>query len=253
MHKVKVSAVSYLNSRPFIYGLQNHPVKEDIELSLDIPSVCARKVITGEADLGLVPIAILTELINYEILTNYCIGAKGPVKSVVLLSEVPLEEIKEVFLDYQSRTSVLLFQVLAEFFWNKKFSHREGFPFYEREIKGTTAGVVIGDRALKLESKYQYVIDLSQEWEKFTGLPFVFACWISNKKLDENFKTKFEEAIAFGLQNKEKAIEEFESTNESFTDAHEYLTHYIDFDFDTQKREALFRFMIYVSRLKKEV
>ena len=115
--KIKLSVVSYLNSKPFIFGLEKPWMKEHIELELDIPSVCAMKLLTGKVDVGLVPIAILPELKEYHLLTDYCIGANGDVNSVLLVSQVPLESISRVLLDYQSRTSVLLTRVLAKRFW----------------------------------------------------------------------------------------------------------------------------------------
>src|SRR5258705_12322934 len=117
MEKIKVSCVSYLNSRPFIFGLQNSPVSNEIELSLDVPSECANKLIDGIVDIGLVPVSVLDELNEFHVISDYCIGADGEVGSVLLLSDVPLDDIKTVLLDYNSRTSALLVQVLADKFW----------------------------------------------------------------------------------------------------------------------------------------
>ncbi|NQX96939.1 MAG: hypothetical protein HRT73_03545 [Flavobacteriales bacterium] len=97
--KIKVSAVSYLNTLPFIYGINNSEVMEGIDLSLDIPSDCAKKLLSGEVDLGLVPIAILPQLKEYHIISDYCIGAEGKVDSVALYSDVPLNEIEYIYLD----------------------------------------------------------------------------------------------------------------------------------------------------------
>src|SRR5262245_24497557 len=115
--KIKVSAVSYLNSKPFIYGLEHSEVKNEIDLQLDVPSTCAAKLFEDKVDLGLVPVAVLPDLDEYHIITDYCIGADGEVGSVLLLSEVPLNEIKTILLDYQSMTSVVLVQILADKFW----------------------------------------------------------------------------------------------------------------------------------------
>src|ERR1043165_5988838 len=109
---IRVSAVNYLNSKPFIFGLQNSDIINEIDLQLDIPSVCADKLEENKVDIGLVPVAILPELEEHHIISDYCIGADGEVSSVLLLSDVPLDEIKSIHLDYQSRTSVMLAQVL---------------------------------------------------------------------------------------------------------------------------------------------
>ncbi len=114
---LRISSVSYINSKPFIYGIQNGNFLENYSLSLDIPSVCAEKLVKGEIDIGLAPIAIIPQLKNFFLFPDFCIGADGPVQSVMLYSEVPLKEIKNIFLDYQSRTSVMLLQILAKYFW----------------------------------------------------------------------------------------------------------------------------------------
>ena len=107
MGKVRVSAVSYLNSIPFVYGLeQSDLLPAAIDLSLDIPSVCAEKLLSDEVDLGLIPVATIPDLSNPQIISEYCIGADGPVQTVCLFSSVPLENITTVLLDFHSRTSV---------------------------------------------------------------------------------------------------------------------------------------------------
>ena len=187
LNKIKISAVSYQNTIPFLYGMENSEfIDRNTCVSLDIP-----KLLDNEVDIGLVPIAILPQLSEFEIITDYCIGAEGDVKSVLLLSDVPLNKIEKVYLDYQSRTSVNLLIVLAQNFWkiNPVFKHAR--PGYESEITGKTAGVVIGDRTFALKKNYKYAYDLAGEWTKFTGLPFVFACWVSNKKIDFDFIKQF--------------------------------------------------------------
>ncbi|MBK8584164.1 MAG: hypothetical protein IPN88_01490 [Bacteroidetes bacterium] len=91
---LKISVVSYLNSKPFIYGFNKTNFNSKAAIELDIPSVCADKLLTGKVDIGLVPVAILPKLKDYFIISDYCIGANGPVDSVLLLSNVPLNEIK---------------------------------------------------------------------------------------------------------------------------------------------------------------
>jgi chorismate dehydratase len=117
---VRISVVSYLNSKPFIHGLRQSGLNSEIVITEDIPSVCANKMITGQADIGLIPVAALADLKGYTIISDYCIGSDGPVGSVLLLSQVPLNEIGTILLDYQSRTSVLLTRILAQNFWKIK-------------------------------------------------------------------------------------------------------------------------------------
>src|SRR5260370_33421252 len=143
---IKISCVSFLNSQPFIYGLKNNSVINDIELSLDVPSACADKLKNGTVDIGLVPVVLIPELKESHIISDYCIGADGKVESVLFLSEVPLEKIKSVLLDYQSRTSVMLAKILANKFWNIFPEWVDGLNDFEKNIKEETAGLVIGDR-----------------------------------------------------------------------------------------------------------
>ena len=183
----KISAVSYANSYPFIFGLRNHDVINQVQLALDNPADCARKLNywRGGSWSGSSSHNSRNARISYCF--NYCIGADGPVESVCLFSDVPLNEIDTILLDYQSRTSVQLVQYLAEHEWNINpnwVSAEEGF---ESSIGSRTAGVVIGDRAFPLLNKFKYVYDLSEKWKKSTELPFVFACWVSNKELDGAF------------------------------------------------------------------
>lgn len=246
MQKVKISVVSYLNSKPFIYGLNHSLVINNIDLQLDIPSVCAQKLIDGRVDLGLIPVAVIPKLKEHYIISDYCIGAVGKVSSVMLYSDVPLNEIQTVLLDYQSRTSITLVQVLAKKFWNIAPAWLPATADYEKNISGTTAAVIIGDRTFGLEGKYNYVYDLSEEWQKFTGLPFVFACWVANKKLPEDFIASFNSALKNGLDNKQKLIAEIQAEKTYNTDVAAYLDKSISYGLDTDKKRALELFLSYL-------
>lgn len=238
--KVRISAVSYLNTLPFLYGLNHSGVKNDIELSLDIPSDCAKKLLNDEVDLGLVPVAILPQLKDHYIISDYCIGANGIVDTVALFSDVPMEDIESIYLDYQSRTSVALIKLLAKEFWKinpKWIPSEKGF---ESNISGTTAGVVIGDRTFNLSKKYKF--DLAKAWKEHTGLPFVFACWVSNKKLPDSFISSFNESLLMGLNNIDAVIQQ-NSSNISDEQLKDYLTYKIDYNFDLKKKEALDEFL----------
>ena len=119
-----ISIVNYYNTTPFLYGLNHTGFQSQIKLELDIPSVCAQKLKNKQVDIGLVPVAILPELESYHIITDYCIGSVGKVDSVKLFSEKPLEELTHVLLDYQSKTSVTLVQVLNKHFWKKNIQSK---------------------------------------------------------------------------------------------------------------------------------
>jgi chorismate dehydratase len=243
---VRVSAVSYVNSYPFILGLKKHAVAEKIDLQLDTPADCAKKLLSGEVDLGLVPVAILPQLENAHIITDTCIGSDGPVESVCLFSDVPLSEIEEVLLDYQSRTSVELAKIIAEKHWYIQPKWINGTEDFIDRIGGKTAGIVIGDRAFKLKERFLVVKDLSEEWKVFTGLPFVFACWVSNRPLGADFISSFSEALELGLKNKGMAISAFAGNNE--VDMLRYVDEVISYHLDDKKREAMKLFLDWSSK-----
>jgi len=244
---VRISAVSYLNTKPFLHGLEIAPVK-DISISLDIPSECARKLLENEVDLGLIPVAVIPKLKEAHILPGYCIGADGPVESVKLYSQVPLEEIKTIFLDYQSRTSVTLARVLANEYWKISPEWKKAGAGFESCVSGTTAAVIIGDRTFTLNGTFNYEFDLAEEWKKLTGLPFVFACWVSNKVLDQNFISAFSNALEAGLQDISKVIAE-ESPKYLPFDVENYLLKSLNLRLDKQSESAIGLFLAKMEQL----
>jgi chorismate dehydratase len=197
----------------------------------------------------LVPVALLPELDNYKIITDYCIGADGKVDSVKLYSEVPLEEIRTVMLDYQSKSSINLTKVLNKFYWKKNFEFIDAKPGYEKNISGTNAAVVIGDRTFALNGTFKYEFDLAEEWKKMTGLPFVFAAWVTTSDMDPEFISEFNSVLKDGISNTQKAIEGFNIKHPSGFNALDYLTNKISYDLDQKKREALQLFLKYISQV----
>lgn len=242
--KLRISAVSYLNTIPFIHGIeQSSSLMNQIELGRDIPSECARKLASGKVDLGLVPVAILPELDNAYIVTDFCIGAVGDVDSVILFSDVPLEEIDTILLDYQSRTSVQLCQILSRDYWKISPQFENATQGYEQKIKENTAGLVIGDRCFDLKGKFKYQYDLSREWYDWQKLPFVFAVWVSNKELSESFEQEFNEALQNGLADLNGAIEKYSNQDLSKSDLLSYLEKSIDYHLDDDKVKGLNSFL----------
>lgn len=222
---------------------QNLRLLEQVELTKDIPSECARKLIEGEVDLGLVPVAIIPELKQSYIVSDYCIGAEGKVKSVLLLSDVPIDQIEKIYLDYHSRTSVKLCEILCKKHWEvspKFISAEEGF---EGNIQGKTAGVVIGDRTFHLHKEFAYQYDLAEEWNKLTGLPFVFAAWVSNKTLPSDFLSAFNASLSSGVSDINRVVDSQNSLSILKAELLDYLSHHISYDLTKRKREALRLFL----------
>ncbi len=252
MHKtLKITAVSYLNTKPFLYGLLNSPLIDFLDIELAIPSESARKILDGSVDIGLVPVAILPDLDQYHIVSDYCIGAIDQVGTVNIFSEVPMDEIECIYLDYHSRTSVILVQVLMAQYFKKEVKFLHATPGYTRQISGRTAGLVIGDRAIDLYDRFDYSYDLASAWHQHTGKPFVFAVWISREPLDELVSGIFNEALKQGL-SKINHLLKILPTFENGFDLHHYFTRQISYNFDIEKQNALKLFLsIYNEKFKK--
>ncbi len=215
-----------------------------------MPSICAQKLKFGQVEIGLVPVALLPELNNYKIITDYCIGANGIVDSVKLYSQVPLNEIKTITLDYQSKSSITLTKVLCKFYWKLNVEFLDSTPGFETKVAGTNAAVVIGDRTFALNKTFNFEYDLADEWKSFTGLPFVFAAWVSIHEIDPDFIKEFNAVLKFGIDNTQKAIEEDTSASKiKNLNATDYLTKKISYDLDPEKQEALDLFLEYIGKL----
>ena len=239
--KIRVGMVNYLNTKPLLYGLQRKPICDQIELIGDYPAKVAQLLIDNKIDVGLIPVVVIPKLPEYHIVGDYCIGTQGEIASVALFSEVPMNEIKKVYLDYQSRTSVELLKYLMKEYWGISPEIVESVnEDYRKEIKGTTAGLVIGDRALEQRKISTFIYDLGSEWRAITGLPFVFAAWVSTKKLPADFIQIFNEANALGLQH----IDEIVAANpfEAY-DLAKYYSFHLSYNLDDLKRKGMAHFL----------
>lgn len=242
--KIRVGAVSYLNTKPLLYGIERAPVRKDIELIIDYPASIASMLLRDEIDMGLVPVAIIPHLKEYYINGEFCIGSDGDVASVCLFSETPIDKVEKVLLDYQSRTSVQLARVLLREYWKVSPQLVDAGKDFRDHIKGTTAGVVIGDRALEQRQISPFIYDLAGEWKAFTGLPFVFAAWISNKPLDPDFIAAFDEANRQGIAHIDDVVAENPYPLFSLRD---YFTIHLNYNLDQSKRKGLERFLSYLA------
>jgi chorismate dehydratase len=242
--KIRVGAVSYLNTKPLIYGFEKGLMEDKVRLEIDFPSKISSNLLNNTIDVGLVPVVAIPQLHEAHVISDYCISCDGPVASVCLFSDVPIDSIQKILLDYQSRTSVELLKILIREFWKINPRLIETSHEYQSEISGSTAALMIGDRALNQRRISPYIYDLGEEWKKYTGLPFVFAAWVSNKKLDDDFINLFNQSNQFGLSHLDKVIEEYK--NEIF-DLKEYYTKFIQFELNSSKHKALQSFLANLS------
>jgi chorismate dehydratase len=246
MKPYRITAVSYYNTLPFIYGLMHSGLLGNFDLSLDVPSECARKIISGEADIGLIPVGALPGVSDYQLIGNLCIGADKDVKSVLLLANAALTEIKTIYLDTDSRTSVNLVKVLAKHFWKidpdwKSLAELKGKPGIDEGM------VLIGDKTFGLSSQYSHCFDLAGEWIRFTGLPFVFAVWISRKTLPAEFVKAFQSALAWGVDHREDSAIVAGKLHISEQELISYLKNDISYSLDEAKVKGMELFLKYLS------
>jgi chorismate dehydratase len=251
MEKIRISAVRYANTYPFIYGLTESGFDKKAIIETDHPSDCAAKLISGRSDLGLIPVAAIPLLKEYHIIGDYCIGADGKVRTVQIMSNSPFKDVEKVYLDYRSRTSVNLVKVIARRFWKKDFTWVNTSKDFDFTAIGINEAVVlIGDQCFEYEDKYSHKIDLAEEWKKYTGLPFVFACWTSNRLLPADFIEDFNNALSLGINNVDRVVERFgKSVSISGMELRKYLTENIDFYLDNKKRKAMNLFLDFLKEL----
>lgn len=235
--KTRVSIINYSNTIPFTYGLlQNKELQKLAEFSYGYPSQVAKMLCNDEVDLSIISVAAIPQIPNAQIISDYCISATTHVDSVLLCSNKPLHEIKTLVLDYQSRTTNILVQILANEAWHISPEILTSTVGYELQSTGD-ARVIIGDRALEYACKFPYVYDLATEWNKAFQKPFVFAAWVANKKLPHDFLQAFETACEYGVNHIDDAIA---SLNKTFSfDIHNYLHNSVEYPLTEEKKTVV--------------
>jgi chorismate dehydratase len=187
MARPRISAISFLNTAPLMWDFEHTPVGQRFEISYTIPSLCAAALRDGVADIGLIPAVTSLTIPDLVVIPDVAIAARGPVRSILLVSKVPVEQIRSVAADTSSRTSVALCRLLL-----KRWLRVPGTPepqFHSMEpqlsnmLKSCDAALLIGDSALRVSPVDYFVLDLAAEWHRFTGQPFVFAFWAVRKEI----------------------------------------------------------------------
>jgi chorismate dehydratase len=177
MSRLRVSAISYLNTAPLMWDFEHGDAGKDFEISYTLPSLCAKALKDGTADIGIIPAAAYASIPDLVILPGVAIASRQAVRSILLVSKVPLEQIKSVALDASSLTSVALIKVLFAKWWNASPGFHAMEPNLDAMLATHDAALVIGDPALKIDRSRYLTWDLAEEWIRWTGKPFVFAFW----------------------------------------------------------------------------
>ncbi len=238
--KLRITAVSYTNTVPFIYGLTRFPdLSEKIELTLLPPALCAEAWESGAADIALVPVGAMQESDLDRMCCQWCIGAERAVESVLLLSDEPIGHLKTLYLDTESRTSVLMTSILCKHLWHitpelKPLRMHDGFR------PGPGKGMVlIGDKTFGLADSYPHVTDLATAWQQLTGLPAVFACWLTREDVSPEMRGEINEALSWGVSHIREAVQASAQIRLPEEEAVRYLTECISFTLGIRQQEAV--------------
>jgi len=177
MRRLRVSTISYLNTAPLMWDFEHTGSAADFDISYTLPSSCAAALKNGSADIGIIPAAAYATIPDLLILPGVAIASRQAVRSILLVSQVPVERIQSVAVDSSSLTSVALLQIQFAKWWGGRRPFTTMAPDVERMLKQHDAGLVIGDPALKVDRSRYFTYDLAEEWIHLTGQPFVFAFW----------------------------------------------------------------------------
>jgi len=177
MGRLRISAISYLNTAPLMWDFEHGEIGSKFEISYTIPSKCADALRSGKADIGIIPAAAYASIPDLVIVPNVAIAAKQAVRSILLLSKVPMEQISSIALDSSSMTSVALVKVIVSMMSGRQCVYESMNPDLKAMMRDHDAGLMIGDPALQVPQSRYITYDLAEEWIRLTGKPFVFAFW----------------------------------------------------------------------------
>jgi len=238
---VDIALVSYINTRPFMDGIEQVLSKDEVRLHLMPPSECARALKEERVDMALMPIGALINFDQINLLPDYCIGGDGSVNSVFIFSQVPIEEVSYLYLDPHSRSSNGLARILLRHYWKKELP----FDMFDQRpfdlIQGRKAGVIIGDQAIRTRNSYPYAYDLSEYWKKLTGLSFPFAVWgYRPEKFSPDLLEKIQKAMRLGVEQRKMSALKWANYYDIPPEfAVSYLEQDIDYIFDSDKHLSL--------------
>jgi chorismate dehydratase len=248
MGRLRISAISFLNTAPLMWDFDHGPAGDNFEISYTVPSACAADLAKGNADIGIIPAAAYTTVSNLVILPGVAIASRQAVRSILLVSKVPVEKIQTVALDTSSLTSVALVKVLFAQWWGGKIKFTSMDPDLESMLQQNDAALLIGDSALKVDRSKFLTYDLAEQWFRFTGKPFVFAFWavrkdaLRDKTSNLDLAAIFQQSRNHGLaaDNLNQIAREWAPrVGLSEADVRSYLTDNIHYDLDPTHIEGL--------------
>jgi len=261
MRPLRISAISFLNTAPLMWDFYNQPAPEiadNFNFRYDVPSTCAQALREGNADIGIIPVITTASIPDLAVIPGVCIAALNQVRSILLISKKPIEQIDRVAVDTSSRTSVALTQVLLTKFFGGKRELVPMAPVLEPMLRECDAGLLIGDPALLAKTNGYHSYDLAEIWRERTGKPFVFAVWAVRKAALAEMRPGLDVAGIFqrsrdhGLEpaNLERISAQWSErlglTRES---VREYLTRNIHYQLDPACLDGLLLYFHYAAEL----
>ena len=254
MRKLRISAISYLNTAPLMWDFEHGSAGSQFEISYTIPSSCACALRDGSADIGIIPAAAYATIPDLVILQGVSIAARHAVRSILLVSKVPIEKVRTVALDTSSLTSVALTKVIFAQWFGGARAYTSMEPNLDVMLGDHDAGLLIGDPALQVDRSRYRTYDLAEEWNRLTGKPFVFAFWAVRKAAlaeadpDLDLAATFQDSRDHGLQR--DSLEQIASSwskqlNMSAAEVKAYLTDNIYYHLDPACLQGLQLFFRY--------
>jgi chorismate dehydratase len=258
MRRLRISAISYLNTAPLMWDFEHGEAGRHFEIAYTLPSACARNLAEGTADIGIIPAAAYTQIPGLQVLPDVAIASRRAVRSILLVSKTPLEQVRNVALDTSSMTSVALTKVLFEKWLGGGRTFTPMAPNIDEMLAQCDAGLVIGDPALQIDRSRYHALDLAEEWIRYTDKPFVFAFWAVREEALREADPALDLAAAFrdsrdhGLQpgNLDTIAHEWAPRVQlSEDDVRSYLTENIHYSLDEACLEGLQLFYRYASEV----
>jgi chorismate dehydratase len=257
MRKLRISAISYLNTAPLMWDFEHGDAGSHFEISYTIPSACARALAEGSADIGIIPAAAYAQILGLQILPDVAIASRRAVRSILLVSKVPFEKVRTVALDTSSMTSVALAKILLKWMGGaRQYASME--PDLTKMLAHHDAGLLIGDPALQVDRSRYHTLDLAEEWIRVAGKPFVFAFWaIRGEALKEtdaslDLAAVFRDSRDHGLESSSLASIAREWSGKlklPESEVRSYLTQNIHYQLDAECLDGLRAFYKYATAI----
>lgn len=250
--KPRVCAVSYLNTAPLVWGALHGPQSGLLDLSFAVPSICADRVIEGDADIGIIPV-IEMDRFGLDWVSGIGIACRGPVRTILLIARVPFGQIRTLAVDSGSRTSVQLARIILA----KKYGALPNVismePDLVRMLASADAALIIGDAALALDpTEMEYpCLDLGEEWVNLTGLPMVFAVWSARPgQITPELAEAMRGSCHYGLGQLDAIIKE-EAERRGFPEylVHQYLTRHVSYLLGEEEEAGIRLYLRYAREL----